>query len=303
MKFSAAILVSTKKIVIDRLEVPKLRFGQVLVKVLYSSICQTQIGEIFGKRGKDYYLPHCLGHEAVGIIVDKHNSVLKVNKGNKVCLSWIKGSGIDSGGVQYKNEKGKKINAGPVNTFSEYAVVSENRVYKLTNKDNTISSVLLGCAIPTAFNSIFYSLENVKKGPLYIFGCGGVGLATILASKTKKLKPIIGVDINNNKLKVAKKFGAQYIFNFKDKNFNKNLNNCCNSNFPTMIECTGNTKVLNYCIDKANIFGGRILVIGNYPKPSSIKLDPWNIINGKTLMGAWDNQNKFDNKFTFFKKK
>ena len=165
MKFSAAILVSKKKIIIDNLEAPKLKYGQVLVKMLYSSICQTQIGEIFGTRGKDHYLPHCLGHEAVGIVADKHKSVQKVNLDDKVCLSWIKGSGIDSGGTQYKNEKGKKINAGPVNTFSEYAVISENRVYRLKSKDKTINSVLLGCAIPTAFNSIFFSLKNVKKGP------------------------------------------------------------------------------------------------------------------------------------------
>ena len=70
-----------------------------------------------------------------------------------------------------------------------------------------------------------------------------------------------------------------------------------------MIECTGNTKVLNYCIDKTNPFGGNILVVGNYSKPSKFTLDPWNIIKGKTLLGAWNDQNEFDEKFNFFKKK
>jgi S-(hydroxymethyl)glutathione dehydrogenase/alcohol dehydrogenase len=303
MNFNAAVLISTKKVVIDRLEMPKLCYGQVLVKVLYSSICQTQIGEIFGTRGKDYYLPHCLGHEAVGIVADKHKSVLKVKVGNKVCLSWIKGSGIDSGGTKYRNNKNIIINAGPVNTFSEYSVVSENRIYKLSHKDNTISSVLLGCAIPTAFNSVFNSLKDIKNGPIYIFGCGGVGLSTIIASKTKKIRPIIGIDINSKKLEIAKAIGADKVFNFNKKGFNKELMNFSNSNFPTMIECTGNTKVLNYCIEKANTFGGKILVIGNYHKPSFIKLDPWNIIAGKTLLGAWNDLDVFDNKFRLYKSK
>ena len=79
--------------------------------------------------------------------------------------------------------------------------------------------------------------------------------------------------------------------------------NFSNSNFPTMIECTGNTKVLNYCIEKANTFGGKILVIGNYHKPSFIKLDPWNIIAGKTLLGAWNDLDVFDNKFRLYKSK
>jgi len=303
MNFNAAVLVSTKKVVIEKLETPKLYYGQVLVKILYSSICQTQIGEIYGKRGKDYYLPHCLGHEGVGIVADKHKSVSKIQVGNKVCLSWIKGSGIDAGGTKYKNKKGTIINAGPVNTFSEYAVVSENRVYKLSNRDNTISSVLLGCAIPTAFNSIFDSLKNVTNGPIFIFGCGGVGLSTIIASKIKKIRPIIGIDINSKKLKIAKEIGADKVFNFQNNNFSKKLTNYCKSNFPTMIECTGNTDVLNYCVEKANTFGGKILVIGNYPKPSSIKLDPWNIIKGKTLIGAWNDLDSFENKFKIYKKK
>ena len=303
MNFKSAVLLSRNKIVIDELKFPKLRYGQTLVKILYSSICHTQVQEIIGQRGKDHYLPHCLGHEAVGYIKDKHKSVKKINIGDKVCLSWIKGSGIDSGGTQYKNIKGKTINAGPVNTFSEYAVVSENRIYKLSKKDNSISSVLLGCAIPTAFNSIFYSLKDINNGPICIFGCGGVGLSTILASKAKRLSPIIGIDINQKKLRIAKNFGANKIFNFSKKNFIKNINSYCKYNFPVFIECTGKIEVLKFCIDKVNNFGGKILIIGNYPKPANIQFDPWNIIKGKTLMGAWNDQDLFDYKMDFFKKK
>ena len=303
MNFKSAVLLSRNKIVIDQLKFPKLRYGQALVKIMYSSICHTQVQEIIGQRGKDHYLPHCLGHEAVGSIADKHKSVKKINIGDKVCLSWIKGLGIESGGTQYKNVKGKIINAGPVNTFSEYAVVSENRIYKLSKKDDNKSSVLLGCAIPTAFNSIFYSLKEANNGPICIFGCGGVGLSTILASKAKKLSPIIGIDVNKKKLKIAKKFGANKTFIFKEKNFIIKLKRYCKSDFPIIIECTGKIEVLKFCINIANNFGGKILVIGNYPKPSNIKFDPWNIIKGKTLMGAWNDKNLFDQKMEFFKKK
>ena len=75
MSFKSAVLLSRNKIVIDRLRFPKLRYGQALVKILYSSICHTQVQEIIGQRGKDHYLPHCLGHEAVGLIKDKHNEI------------------------------------------------------------------------------------------------------------------------------------------------------------------------------------------------------------------------------------
>ena len=303
MNFNAAVLVSRKKIVLDSLEIPKLRYGQALVKMLYSSICKTQVEEIFGNRGKDLYLPHCLGHEATGVVVDKHDSVKKVKIDDKVCLSWIKGIGIDSGGVEYKSLDGKKINAGPVSTFSEYAVISENRLYKLSSTDHAKNCVLLGCAIATGFNSIFYSLKGIEKGPICIFGCGGVGLSTILACKIKKLSPIIAIDVNPRKLKIAKKFGAQKVLQFDNKSFCKDLNRYCKSNFPVMIECTGKIKVLKFCIKHANHFGGKILVVGNYPKPSNILFDPWDVIMGKTLMGAWNDKDYFDEKFKFFKTK
>ena len=303
MNFNAAVLISKKKIVIDTLKIPKLREGQVLVKMIYSSICQTQIGEINGTRGKDPYLPHCLGHEAVGKIMEKHASVKKVKVEDNVCLSWIKGSGIDAGGTKYENLKGKIINAGPVNTFSEYAVISENRIYKLLKKDDLKSSVLLGCAIPTGFNSIFYSLKKIKKGPICILGCGGVGLAVVMASKLKNIRPIIGIDISEKKMKIAKSFGADKTFNFNDKNFEKVLTRFCQSNFPAFIECTGKINVLEFCIKKTNTLGGQVVVVGNYPKNSSIDLDPWHIISGKTLMGAWNDNKSFDHKFDTFKKK
>ena len=73
----AAVLIKKNKIKIKNLILPKLEKGQVLVKIKYSSICHTQIQEIDGLRGKDLYLPHCLGHEASGVVIDKHQSVKK----------------------------------------------------------------------------------------------------------------------------------------------------------------------------------------------------------------------------------
>ena len=79
MNFKAAVLFKKNKVILENLQVPKLKESQVLVKILYTSICKTQIGEILGQRGKDKFLPHCLGHEATGIIIDKNKKVKKKN--------------------------------------------------------------------------------------------------------------------------------------------------------------------------------------------------------------------------------
>jgi len=74
---------------------PKLLRGQVLIKINLTGVCGSQIGEIKGVKGKDEYLPHLLGHEGSGRIVEIGEGVSKVSSGDLVILGWIKGSGLE----------------------------------------------------------------------------------------------------------------------------------------------------------------------------------------------------------------
>ena len=74
--FKSAVLIKKNNIEIKRLYFPELKEGQVLIKNHFAGICHTQLLEYEGKRGKDEYLPHCLGHEAV-------STVVKIGKGVK----------------------------------------------------------------------------------------------------------------------------------------------------------------------------------------------------------------------------
>src|SRR5581483_8731104 len=94
MKTPAAILVETgKPLVVDDLEIPPLRPGQALVEIHFSGVCHTQLLEVKGHRGKDPYLPHCLGHEGSGVVREVGPGVAKVKPDDPVILSWIKGAG------------------------------------------------------------------------------------------------------------------------------------------------------------------------------------------------------------------
>ena len=124
----AAILVEQRKpLVVTEVELPQtLDVGQVLVKVHYSGICGSQLGEIDGVKGPDKFLPHLLGHEASGTVVDIGPGVKHVQRGNKVVLHWRKGAGIDATPAKYR-WAGQTVNAGFVTTFSEYTIVAESR--------------------------------------------------------------------------------------------------------------------------------------------------------------------------------
>ena len=99
MNFNAAVLTKIKKPLqlINNLKIPQLKRGQILVRILHSSICGSQIMEIEGKRGKDKYIPHLLGHEGAGIVEKIGKEVKIVLPGDKVFLSWIKGKGLETG--------------------------------------------------------------------------------------------------------------------------------------------------------------------------------------------------------------
>ena len=71
MKTTAAVLVELDKpLELADLEIPALKPGQVLVEIAFSGVCHTQLLEARGLRGADPFVPHCLGHEAGGTVVD-----------------------------------------------------------------------------------------------------------------------------------------------------------------------------------------------------------------------------------------
>ena len=87
MFFKSAILLKKKKIVINNFLIPdKLRDDQVLVKINYTGVCGSQIMEFLGNRGKDNFLPHAFGHEAVGQVIAIGEKVKKVFPEDEVIL-------------------------------------------------------------------------------------------------------------------------------------------------------------------------------------------------------------------------
>ncbi len=236
----AAVLWKTgeKLLIKDRIEIPKLKAGQVLVKLAYSGVCQSQLMELKGLRGKNIFLPHLLGHEGCGQVVKISKNVHKIKRNDWVVLGWIKGNGKDVKGAKYKLGD-KIINSGPVTTFSTYSIVSENRLILLPSKVSKQEAVLLGCAFPTGVGMVFKQIDLKKNDTIAIIGMGGVGLFSLIAAKALNCKKIIAIDTDNFKLNIAKKYGAYYCINSKEVNIKKKINKI--------------TKLqgVDYCIDAA----------------------------------------------------
>ena len=187
----------------------KLKVGQVLIKVLYSGICGSQLGEIDGVKGEDKFLPHLLGHEGSGIVELVGPGVKTVKEGDTVVLHWKKVM-VFNQNLLFINGKEENLNAGWVTTFNDFAIVSENRCTCIPEDISKKDAALFGCAVTTGFGVVENNAQIRMGESVVVFGAGGIGLNIVQAAKLVSAYPIIGVDLHQNRLDLAKKLGATH---------------------------------------------------------------------------------------------
>lgn len=191
---------------------PELSTGQVLVKVLVSGVCGSQIGEIDGVKGGDPYLPHLLGHEGCGEVQATGPGVARVRPGDRVVMHWRKGLGLE--GLTPRYTWGKKtVNGGWVTTFNEFAVVSENRLTRVAPDLDPEVAALMGCAVTTGLGVINNNAKLKIGQSIAVFGVGGIGLNIVQGAAMVAADPIIAIDLYDHKLEMAKRYGATHTIN------------------------------------------------------------------------------------------
>lgn len=287
MKTKAAILYELNKpLAIEDVEIPVLKRGQVLTKILYSGVCRAQYNEMIGLKGPDKFLPHLLGHEASAIIEDVGEGITKVKKGDYVALSWIKGDGLDGINSQYK--KGSKIiNAGGVTTFSNYSVVSENRVTKISKRINPEAAAIIGCAVATGCGIVENTLKAKKNSSLAVFGAGGVGLSVIMGARRRGCHPIIAIDLSEDKLNFAQQCGATHVVDASRIDVWQLLQKIAPNGVDYTVDASGNKTAMEMAFDLAREAKGICVIAGNLSKDEKIAIHPFELIKGKKLYGSW----------------
>tara|TARA_B100000315_G_C14577639_1_gene588722 strand:+ start:1482 stop:2522 length:1041 start_codon:yes stop_codon:yes gene_type:complete len=300
MKTLAAVLFEPgKPLELVELEIPKLKEGQVLVKVSVSGVCHTQVLECYGYRGEDKYLPHCLGHEGSGVVQEIGPNVTRVKPGDKVILSWIEGVGANIPRTIYKWNK-RDVNAGSITTFSDYSIISENRLTVICEKLTMDEAAMIGCAVPTGVGAVLNTANAQEGKSIAIFGVGGVGLISINTAQFAGCKPIIAVDIMDNKLVLANEMGATHVINSRKTNPVKEISSICPSGVDIAIEASGIPEVMLQALYSVRNYGGIAVIVGNARYGEYIKLDPRQLNNGKQIRGTWGGDSKPERDFFYY---
>ena len=258
----AAILAASREpLVVDDVTLPDaLDFGQVLVKVHYTSICGAQINEIDAVKGPDRFLPHLLGHEASATVIETGPGVTSTAVGDPVVLHWRPGEGIQSAVPRY-GWRGRDLNAGWVTTFNEYAIVSENRLTVVPKKLDRRAAPLLGCAVTTAMGVVNNDAKVAIGESVVVFGAGGVGLNVIQFAAMVAANPIVAVDLVEAKLELARQHGATHALNGADKDLAHALRRIVGpAGADKVIETSGVPRVIEQAYELAHPDGVCVLV-------------------------------------------
>jgi S-(hydroxymethyl)glutathione dehydrogenase/alcohol dehydrogenase len=228
----AAILYEAGKplVVEDGVNVASPGKGEVKVKVAYTAVCHSDLHFISGEIKAP--LPGLAGHETSGYIVEAGEGVTKAKVGDPVvvgtatsgcgqcyyCTIGARTFCVEKGAFnkpKHTNKDGKPLTllAGPVGGFVEYTTVPQELVTKIPADMPMDRAALLACGVTSGFGAVVNRAKVKSMSSVVVTGVGGVGLNSIQGAVFSGAYPVIAVDVLDNKLDMAKKFGASHVIN------------------------------------------------------------------------------------------
>ena len=212
MEPRAAILPETgERLLVDEIEIPEPAEGEVLVRNLATGVCHSQLHQLRAPmpRGR----PVLVGHEAASDVLAVGEGVTHVRPGDRVLLTWHRrnaqaGDGLPPGtGATWRGQPiGDEFDG--IYTWSDHSLVRQEYVVAApTDIDPSLASVI-GCAVMTGAGAVVNTADVPAGSSVAVVGVGGVGLCAVAAAASRGADPIVAVDLDDEKLDLAARFGA-----------------------------------------------------------------------------------------------
>ncbi|WAT19229.1 NAD(P)-dependent alcohol dehydrogenase [Aurantiacibacter sp. MUD11] len=227
---------------IEDVELDELRPDELLVRVVACGVCHTDMAV----RDEQLPVPHpvVLGHEGAGIVEAVGSEVTVAKPGDRVVMSFNScgscpsceidaptycynffphnwsGTRADGSPVMFKDGAPMNANFFGQSSFATHAIAHEANTVKVPDSAANIpleQIAPIGCGLMTGAGAVLRSMDVRKGMPIAVFGTGTVGMAAIMAAKIVGANPIIAVDINDERLALAKELGATHTINARGK--------------------------------------------------------------------------------------
>ncbi|RYU39807.1 S-(hydroxymethyl)glutathione dehydrogenase, partial [Aliivibrio finisterrensis] len=173
-------------------------------------------------------------------------------------------------------------------TFSEYTVLPEISLAKVSKEAPLEEVCLLGCGVTTGMGAVLNTAKVEKGDTVAVFGLGGIGLSAIIGAKMAGASRIIGVDLNESKYELAKKLGATDCIN--PTNFDKPIQEVIvemtDGGVDYSFECIGNVNVMRAALECCHKGWGESIIIGVAGAGQEISTRPFQLVTGRVWRGS-----------------
>lgn len=312
MKSRAAVAFAAgEPLRVVEIDVAPPRAGEVLVRISHSGVCHTDAFTLSGDDPEGLF-PVVLGHEGAGIVVGVGEGVTSVAPGDHViplytaecgeclfcrsnktnlCIAVraTQGKGVMPDGTTRFSYEGRPLyHYMGCSTFSEYTVVAEVSLAKVSPQANPEHVCLLGCGVTTGLGAVHNTAKVQPGDSVAVFGLGGIGLAVIQGARQARAGRIIAIDTNPAKFEMARRFGATDCINPKefDEPIQQVVVRMTGWGVDHSFECIGNVNVMRAALECAHRGWGQSVIIGVAGAGQEISTRPFQLVTGRTWKGT-----------------
>jgi len=236
MKTLAAVVTEIgKPLSLMELDIEDPRDDEILVRVVASGVCHTDLVVQAGMLPVP--IPVILGHEGAGVVEKIGSKVSKVKPGDHVVMSFNSCGVCEScsekepaycydfmplnfGATREDGTTALSLENSPVHSnffgqssFATFSICRELNVVKVPKTVDLSLLGPLGCGILTGAGAVINALPVKKGSSFLVFGTGSVGLSSVMAAQIQGASTIIAIDLNEDRLEVARELGATHTFN------------------------------------------------------------------------------------------
>ncbi len=296
---------------IEEVDVMLPRKGEVLVRIIATGVCHTDAFTLSGDDPEGIF-PAILGHEGGGIVEMVGEGVTGLEVGDhviplytaecgecKYCKSGktnlcqavreTQGKGLMPDGTTRFYKDGQPIfHYMGCSTFSEYTVLPEISLAKISKEAPLEEVCLLGCGVTTGMGAVLNTAKVEEGSTVAVFGLGGIGLAAIIGATMAKASCIIAVDINEEKFELARKLGATDCINPMkfDKPIQEVIVEMTDGGVDYSFECIGNVNVMRSALECCHKGWGESVIIGVAGAGQEISTRPFQLVTGRVWRGS-----------------
>jgi S-(hydroxymethyl)glutathione dehydrogenase/alcohol dehydrogenase len=306
----AAVVYEKGKIKLDDVDMLEPAKGQVLIKVEASGVCHSDIN--FKEGFYSIPLPAVPGHEGAGVVKRVGEGVDEFKEGDRVAITWkvycgkcgmcLKGkvhlcyessinlrrAVLPDGTKRLKSKDGKEIGHGfQIATLAQYTIVDKRSLVKIPENMPFQEACLLGCCVLTGIGAVVNTAKVEFGSSVAVIGLGGVGMNIIQGARLVGASKIIAVDLREEKLRLAEKFGATHFVNAGKEKVAEKIQEITNGGVDYCFEAVGSSKTMKLAYDSVGK-GGKVVIVGVAPPNTEVTFSPFNMhIMEKAVIGCY----------------